>query len=322
MANAVRTVPSMGSAAQFVGREAELRSLHTVLDEGGPVLVYVHGIAGVGKSALVSAFADRARAAGATVVLLDCRSIEPTDRGFMHSIASAVGSRASTLGAVSERLGRLGDRVVLVLDTYEVFRFLDTWLRETFLPSLGANVRLVLAGREPPVTEWLASARWHALVRSVALEPLGDAAALDLLSRNGVGEREALRINRFVHGHPLALRLAVATLSERPDRSLEGEAIPMVVASLARMYLADVGDPVTRAAPNAAASVRRVTRSLLRAMLPDAEPDDAFEHLQSLPFVYSGSDGLIVHDAVRDAIAGTLTTARQTNWLIAAETTI
>ena len=246
---------------QFVGREAELASLLTVLDEAGPVLFYVHGIAGVGKSALLSAFADRARAAGATVVLLDCRAIEPTDRGFIHSLASAVGSRASTLGAVSERIGRLGHRVVLVLDTYEVFRFLDTWLRETFLPSLGANVRLVLAGREPPVTDWLASARWHTLVRSVALEPLGDAAALALLSRNGVGEREALRINRFVHGHPLALRLAAATLSERPDRSLEGEAIPMVVASLARMYLADVGEPVTRDALNAAASVRRVTRS-------------------------------------------------------------
>src|SRR5436190_1064021 len=309
MANEVRTVPGVGSPPQLVGREAELGSLLTVLDEAGPALIYVHGIAGVGKSALVSGFADRARTAGATVVLLDCRSIEPTDRGFVHSLASAVGSRASTLGAVSERIGRLGHRVVVVLDTYEVFRFLDTWLRETLLPSLGANVRLVLAGRQPPVRDWLASARWHSLVRSVALEPLGDAAALELLSRTGVGEREALRINRFAHGHPLALRLAAATLSERPDRSLEGEAIPMVVASLARLYLADVGDPITHAALNAAASVRRVTRSLLRAMLPDdaaAEPEDAFERLQALPFVYSGSDGLIVHDAVREAIAGHL----------------
>src|SRR5262249_39131893 len=119
----------------FVGREAELGSLLTVLDETGPVLVCVHGIAGVGKSALLSAFAERARSTGATVLLLDCRSIEPTDRDFIHSLASAVGSRASTLGAVSERLGRSGRRVLLVLDTYEVFRFLDTWLRETFLPS-------------------------------------------------------------------------------------------------------------------------------------------------------------------------------------------
>jgi hypothetical protein len=314
MATEVRTVPGIRSSPQFVGRDAELGSLLTVLDEAGPVLVYVHGIAGVGKSALVSAFTDRARSAGATVVPLDCRSVEPTDRGFIHSLASAVGSRASTLGAVAERIGRLGNRVVVVLDTYEVFRFLDTWLRETFLSSLGAHVRLVLAGREPPVRDWLAAARWQARVRSVALEPLGDAAALALLAWNGVGEREAVRINRFVHGHPLALRLAAATLAERPDRSLESETIPMVVASLARTYLADVGDPVTRSALNAAASVRRVTRSLLQAMLPNVAPDEALERLQALPFVYSGRDGLIVHDAVRDAIAGHLRSTDPTSY--------
>ena len=306
MANSVSTVPGVRLPSHIVGRDSELGRLLTVLDDGGPVLVYVHGIAGVGKSALVEAFASQARSAGVTVILLDCRAIEPTDRGFIHTLAAAVGSRASTLGAISGRLGQLGHRVVIVLDTYEVFRFLDTWLRETCLPSLGANVRLVLAGREPPVMDWLASARWHSLVQSVALEPLGEGAAVELLARNGVGELEALRINRFVHGHPLALRLASATLSERPDRNLEGEAMPMVVASLARLYLADVGDPLTRNALSAAASVRRVTRSLLRAMLPDAAPDDAFERLQALPFVRTSSDGLIVHDAVRDAIAGHL----------------
>ena len=39
MANKVRTVPDIGSPAQFVGREAELGSLLAVLDEAGPLLV-------------------------------------------------------------------------------------------------------------------------------------------------------------------------------------------------------------------------------------------------------------------------------------------
>src|SRR4029078_13177238 len=101
MTNEVRAVPGLRSPPQLVGREAEFGSLLSVLDEAGPVLVYVHGIAGVAKSALVSAFADRARSAGATVVLLDCRSIEPTDRGFIHSLASAIRSPAAPLGTLA-----------------------------------------------------------------------------------------------------------------------------------------------------------------------------------------------------------------------------
>jgi hypothetical protein len=57
----------------------------------------------------------------------------------------------------------------------------------------------------------------------------------------------------------------------------------MVVASLECMHLADIGDPVTGDALKAAASVRRMTRSLLRAMLPDGPPKDALERLKALP---------------------------------------
>jgi len=42
----------------------------------------VHGLVGVGKSALLEASAEAARGLGATVVQIDCRSIEPTARGF------------------------------------------------------------------------------------------------------------------------------------------------------------------------------------------------------------------------------------------------
>ena len=39
-------------------------------------------------------------------------------------------------------------------------------------------------------------------------------------------------------------------------------------------------------------------------MLPETAPDDAFERLRMLPFASTGRDGLIIHDAVREAIAG------------------
>jgi GTPase SAR1 family protein len=129
----------------------------------------VHGIAGVGKSTLLEAFAHEARSRGETVVVIDCRSIEPTERGFLDSLGSAVGGAPASAEEAAERLAGLGERVVLVLDTYEVLRLLDSWVRLVFAPALRDNTRLVLAGREPPVANWYATPGWSELVRSVRL---------------------------------------------------------------------------------------------------------------------------------------------------------
>ena len=52
--------------------------------------------------------------------------------------------------------------------------------------------------------------------------------------------------------------------------------------------------------------MRRPTLSLLGAMLPDAAPQDAFDRLRRLPFVELSSDGLVLHDTVREVVAAYL----------------
>jgi predicted alpha/beta-fold hydrolase len=63
-------------AAAVVGREAERAVLLDLAERDRPLVVAVHGIAGIGKSALLAAFAEDARAHGAAVVSLDCGGIE------------------------------------------------------------------------------------------------------------------------------------------------------------------------------------------------------------------------------------------------------
>lgn len=285
-------------------RAVETAKMLRLLRADGPRLMYVHGIAGIGKTTLLSGFAASARFEGATVIGLDCRSIEPTERGFLHTLSRAIGSQARTPMSLAKRLGDLGDCVVLTLDTYEVFRFLDVWLREVFLPTLPVNVRVVLCGREPAVTAWLTSHQWtQDAFSSLPLEGLTDAEAENLLVSSGVDASAARRITRLAHGNPLALKLAAAILAEDPTRDPETQALPEVIDTLARIYLSDVTDPVTRRVLQACSVVRRVTHSVLQAMLPEMAPDDAFERLRALPFIASGRDGLIIHDAVREAIA-------------------
>lgn len=290
-------------AAGLVGRDDEMAVLRQLLGDGGPLVVFVYGIAGIGKTALVEAFAVEARVRGTTVLRLDCRSIEPTERGFLAALETRTGGELATAEDAAARLGSLGERVILVLDTYEVFRLLDPWLRQTFVPSLTDKVRIVLSGREPPMTGWPSDL--GGLFRGLPLGNLRRDEAEELLDRAGVNPDDADRIYHLARGHPLSLRLAASAMAERPGVSLEAVTVKAIVEGLTELYLG-VLDPRTREALDAASVVRRPTISLLGAMLPEAAPQDAFDRLRMLPFVELGDDGLVLHDTVRETIAAIL----------------
>lgn len=287
----------------LVGRESELAFLHLALGEEGPLVVFIHGIGGVGKSTLVDSFSGEARAGGAIVLRFDCGAIEPTSRGFLNAISTAIGGDSTTAEKVAARLTSLGQRVVLVLDRYEVLRPLDLWLQQTFVPAVGDGVRVVFAGREAPMAGW--SMTMGRLFRSLLLGNLPRDDAETLLRQEGVDRDDLERINRLARGHPLSLRLAASALVAGPSADREATTITTIVEELTELYLAQL-DPLTRRALDAASVVRRPTLSLIAAMLPDTAPQDAFERLRALPFVELSSDGLVIHDTVREVVAAYL----------------
>lgn len=309
MARRVADYLRQQARASFVGRSTEIDVLLHILDEDGPFVTHICGIGGIGKSSLLEMFAQEARANGAVVICLDCREIEPSEQGFLRELGAGIGENVTTPVSAAARLGRLGDHVVLALDTYEVFRLMDTWLRRVFLPVLTDNVRIILSGREAPVAAWQVDPGWDGYFRSIRLDPLKDVEAVELLSKVGVNSEDARHINAFTCGHPLALKLAAAAVTERPDLRFREIASQHVIAELTRLYMDDVPDNQTRQALIAASVLRRVTRSLLGALLPQTAPQDSYDRLVRLPFVETGSDGLIVHDAVRQVIAASLKTA-------------
>jgi hypothetical protein len=190
------------ASESFVGRTKEMASLLQCLEGECPLVVHIHGIGGVGKSALVMAFSVQAKEQGAAVIILDSPLMEPTERGFLHELGNAIGIDNPTIEEVVNGLEILGPRVFLVIETYEVFRLMDTWLRQIFIPTLPENVRVLLVGREPPTPGWLTAPEWQGLFSSIALGPLKNQDALELLSRVGISGAGSQRINRFAKGHP------------------------------------------------------------------------------------------------------------------------
>jgi hypothetical protein len=291
---------------RLIGRRSELDRLDQLLADEAPYVTFVHGVAGVGKSSLLAAFSAAARNEGAIVILLDCRVLEPTDRGVLQALAEALGLRTATLPGIVRRLARLPGRAVLLFDHYEVLRLVDTWLRQNFIPQLPDTVRVVVAGREPPVAAWLTTPELAGAVDRMPLAPLEPEDAILLFDSLGVPEARAERLNRIVRGHPLAIRLAASAAAERPDLGIEDLAAHAVLDELTRLFLADVPDPITREALQAVSVVRRTTTSLLSALLPNIPPQDAFDRLRALPFVETRQDGLGLHDAVQSSLAGFL----------------
>ena len=294
---------SQHALRSFVGRTQELSEIENLLADPDIRVMFINGIGGIGKSSLLDTFISRASMQGASIIKLDCRTIKPTEEGFLYELNSALGQSYADVEQVVVAIGQLAENVILAFDTYELFRLMDTWLRQEFVPRLPDNVRVVLCGREAPVPAWYTSPGWQALFRSVELGPLATADAERLLVSLGVAPSDIQRVSQFTRGHPLALTLATATIAQHPELNLKEIESQHVVTELTRLYLDDVPSPLTRIALEAASVVRRTTSSLLRAMLPGSEVQDTFERLQMLPFVQSGSDGLVIHDLVKHAIA-------------------
>jgi hypothetical protein len=283
-------------AGALTGRDRERAALLDLVAADSPLVTVVHGIAGVGKSALLHAFAADARAAGIAVVALDAREIEPSPSGVL----AALRPEEPGLEAAAAAIGALGERVVLAIDTYELLGLADAWIAATLVPALPVNVRVVLVGRDPPSGAWVH--RYGDLLATLALENLAPGDAEAVLRRAGVDPA----FNRIARGHPLALRLAAT--SERPGPPVHDGAIDAIVEELGRIYL-DSLDDATRRALAAASVTRRTTLSLLEAMLPDDSPWEMFDRLRRLPFVHLSADGLVVHDTIHAVAAALLRAA-------------
>jgi hypothetical protein len=277
----------MNDSVTLKGRERELASLQRVLDAHGPRMAFVYGVAGIGKSALLNAFASSVRRSGTQVWQIDCAAIDPTESSFRT--------------ALDQTGWHPGSTGVVLVDTYEMFRIADPWLRHELVPSLSTDLRFVIAGRDAPMLEWSTERGRLGGIEILPLGGLPDEAAQAFLADANVAQDHAEMIRRVSRGHPLSLRLAAeADVAHMPIDEVGSR----VVATLATAFRAGLDDEGRRLL-DAASVPRRVTRGVLEAMAYD-KPDDAMGRLEALSFVDETSEGLRLHDAVQAAVSARL----------------
>src|ERR1051326_6067867 len=155
----------------LVGRRAELERLEVFALGDEPLVMHIQGIPGIGKTHLLNVLVASIVEKGVFVVRIDARWCEPSPAALCRAICGEIGASESEDSAVvAGSLSSAAKRTLLVLDSYESFRLLDSWLRQVFLPSLGDGVRTILSSREPPRSAWRISPAWRALFDSMHLE--------------------------------------------------------------------------------------------------------------------------------------------------------
>jgi len=290
----------------LVGRDRELKALKAGLKADSSCVVHLFGVAGIGKSHLLSSLMSWAEGQSVSVLHVDCRATEPTSRGFLGALRIQLRTQARSLGKIAQRIVSGSDRTLLVLDGYEHFRLMDTWLRQEFVKALPDGVLVILAGQYRPSTGWYSQPTGKLSVLGMPLGPLDEGSSLRLLNNAGIKPEAARRIAPFTHGHPLALALAAMAIKERPGLQFESLAIQNVLEELSRMFLADVDDATTRQVLVGASVLRRITIPLLASLFPAVPAHEAYERLGALPFSETTQDGLMLHEAVRSALARSL----------------
>ncbi|MGW6441502.1 ATP-binding protein [Lentzea sp. NPDC055074] len=281
-------MPSLGHTLRelrrrsFTGRDDEVAVFRDAL--GGSGVVFVHGPGGVGKSALLDAFADLAAEKGFEPVRVDARHL-------------ALGR-----GALPVPTG--DEPAILFLDTYELLEPIDDWIREHYLPSLPEPCLVVIAGRRGPGPRWRADPAWRAVTRVVPLANLSSREGLAYLSAQDVPEESRERLLKISRGHPLTLSMMVDAVRRGvTPRTLSD--LPGGAGALLTQLIGEVPSARHRTALEVCALLLVTTEDLLRSMAGD-DTGELFAWLRAQVFVDESPYGLYPHDVVRDAVVADL----------------
>jgi AAA ATPase domain len=266
----------------FVGRKEELAAFDEALCSGSRVL-FVHGPGGVGKSALLGRFAQRAAEADRNVLVLDGRMLEESPAAFVAEAGSMLAD----------------ERAVLLIDSFERIQSLECWLCERFLPELPVGALVVVAGRTPPDVVWRADPGWADMLQVIALGDLEPMDAAALLDSRGVAVELRDPLLDFAGGHPLALSLGAAAAIEDSAANPRWTPTHDVAAALLDRIVGEAPSPAHRRALEVCAHTYMCTQDVLGAVQPGQDVAALFSWLRRLPFVGSSPLGLYPHDVVR-----------------------
>jgi len=310
----------------FVGRESELATLAACLEpaSGRGCSVLVHGVAGIGKTALLQQAARFAQERGRRVIRVQCLDRDPRVFGPWESVVHEVTGRpvSDVAGALAQALD--SSCALFVDDAHTLRGEALAVFAELVRGSIALRYAIVVASRPEGVSSL------ERLLRIVPLEEIRLAAlgrdeligALEESGNVGLGEVINLIYERSA-GHPYFLAALLESLARdgtlRHDRDrwrvhgrFDARALPSTITRYVESQLRSRGTHAAMVSCALALEPAATTEDLVEATrLGESAVLDALDDLLALELIRQPSSGphfAFAHDLVRE-VAGTLLNA-------------
>ncbi|GIO27078.1 LuxR family transcriptional regulator [Ornithinibacillus bavariensis] len=300
--------------AYFVGRNEELKFFCDFLTAQNPKqrIIHFYGSAGIGKTFLLNKFARIAEAQHIPFLHLDARDFPNTAEGlFSHFQASLTTfiatheldySPPTEVESSLQILNQLGEKIIIVIDSFEQLSTLDRWYRETLLRYLRPNFYIILAGRKPLTGEWVESPAWRKITKQIQLNPFTYDDTLLFLTKNEITESSDIQaIWKYTSGNPLLLSLA--TMSNISSKvSLKYESDSELLGALTKRWLSEATNERIISLIEVAALFHQFDQQVISTILQEEISNKKFNELISLSFVHKAKKGWSIQELIRDTI--------------------
>lgn len=290
----------------FVGRKSELGHVQDWLKnvQAPTEVLFLSGIGGVGKSALILQFISLARQEGVITVWLDGRACTDSPAGFMealhHSYMSNPQASHTSDSAFQQLMTTIPARkTVLCIDNYEALQRIEGWLREVFLSSLPAtNLLVVLAARQDLSSGWAGDLAWSSRCKSIHLGAFSREEALHYLQQRGWNDtNEMNQLISHSRGLPLAMALFVDQLRQ-PKAQLGSSTWPVSMQISADM-LREAASDEFKDLIDILCIVPHATPEWLGRFLGAPLTSVELQRICQLSFIRPAVGGIALHDVAR-----------------------
>jgi len=290
----------------FAGRDDELRFMQNWLtrQDAPTEVLFISGMGGIGKSALMLQFLNMAQSEGIFSIWLDGRVCTDTPAGFLEAldaylIHKPLVQSSPNISIQDFATDRTGQKMLLCIDNYEQIHKIEGWLREVFLPRFSSmGLLVVLASRQDMSFYWQNDLAWQNRIRHIRLGPFTRREAQHYFYQRGLEEEiEVERLLRDSQGLPLALALFVEHLKfPKPESAASALPISMRVSAemLREVATSDLKEILDLLCVLPYANPRWLERFL---GTPISAAD--LQRLCEISFIRPTVEGLALHDVAR-----------------------